>query len=532
MTRAVATVLACALVLGPLRAAEIIDTDLNARLRAAMPASQVMRLAQVLTDRFGVRPTGSAALEDAGRWAAATLEAWGLANVRLEPWEFGTPGWTNEVASLVVEPSPVASGGSPAPRRLHPRAVAWTPGTDGLVTADLVLLEPPGKAAPGELDEWFARRAHSVRGRVVLVGTPTVLPPLPETAPRRRLAADELVARYTPAPAPAPGAAREQAAPPSAEVLGPAERDAAIGALLVRHGAVARLSGARDRYGLIRVVTNVVRDPGRHVPWLVVPHEDHALLARWLAAGLRVRASLEVRNALRPEGRTAFHVVGEIPGADRAGELVMLGAHLDAHHFAQGATDNAIGVAVVMEAVRLLTAAGARPRRTIRLALWSGEEQRVAGSQAYVRAHFGSAERPAPAFDTLSAYFNLDNGTGRIRGMHVFGPPAAGEVLRDLLAPWADLGVVGATTYRNRTPPGSDHAAFSVNGLPGVWVDQDPLDYGDASWHSTVDTFERLVEDDAKQAAVVMASVVHHVANREARLPRFAPDAMPPQGSR
>jgi Zn-dependent M28 family amino/carboxypeptidase len=132
----------------------------------------------------------------------------------------------------------------------------------------------------------------------------------------------------------------------------------------------------------------------------------------------------------------------------------------------------------------------------------------------------------------LSAAFNLDNGTGRIRGMHVFGPPEAGDVLRRILAPFADLGVVGATTYRNRTPPGSDHAAFSVNGLPGVWVDQDPLDYGEASWHSSADTFERLVEDDLRQAAVVMAATVYHVAMRDALLPRFAPEHLPAPGSR
>ena len=170
---------------------------------------------------------------------------------------------------------------------------------------------------------------------------------------------------------------------------------------------------------------------------------------------------------------------------------------------------------------------GTRPRRTIRLALWSGEEQRVLGSQAYVKTHFGSAEQPLPAFDKLSAYFNLDTGTGRIRGMRVFGPPEAGEVLRQILAPFADLGVVGAGTYNHRTAPGSDHGAFSVKGLPGIYIDHDPLEYGTWTWHTNLDTYERIHEPDAKQAAIVVASAVYHLAMREERLPRFSQEQMP-----
>jgi Zn-dependent M28 family amino/carboxypeptidase len=152
----------------------------------------------------------------------------------------------------------------------------------------------------------------------------------------------------------------------------------------------------------------------------------------------------------------------------------------------------------------------------------------VLGSQEYVKKHFGSAENPQSAFDKLSAYFNLDTGTGRIRGMRVFGPPEAGEVLREMLAPLADLGVVGASVYSNRTAPGSDHAAFSVNGLPGVYIDQDPLEYGEFTWHTNLDTYERIVEEDARQAAIVIATVVWQTAMREEKLPRFAPDKMPP----
>lgn len=507
--------------------AEPVHEDVNRRLREAAASSQVIGLARAITDRFPHRLTGTPMLEDAGRWAADRLRAWGLEQVRLEPWAFDAPGWTSDaIAVRLVAPVavPVAAA-----------AVAWTPGTPGPVKAPVVLIDPPAPATRDDLERWFAGRATSLRGRIVVVGTPAPLPPLPPLpteAPRWRLAEEDLRKRYAPRPAGVAQPAMAAAPPSSPETLSVADRDAAISELLKRHGAVARVTGGRDRYGLLRAVANVVRDVGRHVPWIAIPREEHGRIARLIEVGAAVEMRMEVTNRLWPSGRTAYHVVADLPGTDRAGEVVLLGAHLDAHPLAQGATDNAAGVAVMMEAVRLLRAVEARPRRTVRLVLWSGEEQRVAGSLAWVRTHLGSAEDPGPAFGTLSAAFNLDNGSGRIRGMHVFGPPEAGEVLRQILAPFADLGVVGATTYRNRTPPGSDHAAFSVNGLPGVWVDQDPLDYGEASWHSSADTFERLVEDDLRQAAVVMAAAVYHVAMRDAPLPRFAPSEMPAPGSR
>jgi Zn-dependent M28 family amino/carboxypeptidase len=182
----------------------------------------------------------------------------------------------------------------------------------------------------------------------------------------------------------------------------------------------------------------------------------------------------------------------------------------------------------MIEAVRILSALKLKPRRTIRIGLWSGEEQHVLGSQAYVREHFGTAESPKADFSKLSAYFNLDTGTGRIRGMRVFGPDEAGRVLRQIIAPFSDIGVVGAGTYNNRTSPGSDHAAFSVNGLPGVYIDQDPFDYGEFTWHTNLDTYERVFEPDARQAAIVIASAVYHLAIRDELLPRFTRDQMPP----
>jgi Zn-dependent M28 family amino/carboxypeptidase len=310
--------------------------------------------------------------------------------------------------------------------------------------------------------------------------------------------------------------------------LTPLEVNDSVDRFLKENRALLRVYDAREPHGVVRAVVNRTRDVTQFLPTVILRNEDYGRVARVLASGAKVKLEFNVVNRLFPEGRTQFNAVAEIPGTDKRDELVMLGAHIDAHHLATGATDNAVGCAIMIEAVRILRALNAKPRRTVRIGLWSGEEQRVLGSQAYVREHFGSAENPKKDFDKLSAYFNLDTGTGRIRGMRPFGPPATGEVLRQITAPFADLGIAGAATYSNRTAPGSDHAAFSVNGLPGVYVDQDPLRYGEFTWHTSLDTFERIHEPDAKQAAIVIASAVYHLAMREEKLPRFTKENMPP----
>ena len=184
----------------------------------------------------------------------------------------------------------------------------------------------------------------------------------------------------------------------------------------------------------------------------------------------------------------------------------MLGGHLDSWHAATGATDNAIGCAVVMEAARILKAIGVKPRRTIRVALWSGEEQGLRGSRAYVREQFGTFEEPKPAFARFGGYVNMDSGTGRPRFMSVFGPPAAADVLRDALAPFKDLGVLGANTIARRQGFSSDYGAFGEAGLPGIQVVQDPIEYNSDTWHTNLDTYERIVEEDAIKSAIVTAA--------------------------
>ena len=247
---------------------------------------------------------------------------------------------------------------------------------------------------------------------------------------------------------------------------------------LVSAGALARVNDAGRDHGQIRAFNNRTFDVTKAVPTLVMRNEDYGRISRLLGDGLDVQLELNIVNRTYPEGKTQYNVIAEIPGTDKAQEVVMLGGHLDSWHAATGATDNAIGCAVMMEAIRILQAIGVKPRRTIRLALWSGEEQGLLGSQAYVKEHFGTAENPKPEYANFAGYFNIDSGTGRARGMTVFGPADAAAIVRQAVAPFADNGVAGATSSRSRRRGGSDHTSFNEAGLPGIGVGQDPIEYG------------------------------------------------------
>jgi Zn-dependent M28 family amino/carboxypeptidase len=235
---------------------------------------------------------------------------------------------------------------------------------------------------------------------------------------------------------------------------------------------------------------------------------------------------IEIINTISDE-QTSFNAIAEIPGTDKKDQIVMMGAHIDSWHAGTGATDNATGVAVMMEAARVLQKLGAKPRRTIRVALWGGEEQGLLGSKAYVRDHFGTFEEPKPEFSNLVAYFNIDSGTGRVRGASVFGPPEAAAVLGRILKPFEDLGVMGANSVQNRNHGGTDSTSFSWAGLPGINLSQDPIEYNTHTWHTDLDTYEAVLEGDLKQSAIVAASAVYHLAMREEMLPRFTAETMP-----
>ena len=296
---------------------------------------------------------------------------------------------------------------------------------------------------------------------------------------------------------------------------------------LIDNGVPVRINDAAMDLGLIRAFQNANYDVSKRTPTVMMRNEDYGRIWRLLDDGRPVELEFDIVNHTYPEGRTNYNTIAEIPGSDKADEVVMLGGHLDSWHAATGATDNAIGCAVMMEAVRILTALNVKPRRTIRIALWSGEEQGLLGSAAYVKEHFGTFEDPKPEFAKFAGYFNIDEGTGRARGLTVFGPPAAADVLRDAIAPFKDLGVLGVASTRARQRAGSDYSTFNVAGLPGIKVEQDPIQYRNYTWHTNLDTYERVVEEDVIKSAIVVASAVYNLAMRDELLPRFTKDQMP-----
>ncbi|MGE3959187.1 MAG: M20/M25/M40 family metallo-hydrolase [Vicinamibacterales bacterium] len=498
------------------------DADVTWKIRReASEHSQIMRTLHMLTDVYGPRLTGSPNLKAAQDWVVTQATSWGLKDAHLEPWEFGHDGWSNERVAVHVV--------APVKDSLVAEALAWTPGTSGAITAQVVQVSLPTRRTKDEVTAFFDRTRPMVKGRMVMVGDPQVVPVTIQPAPKRR-EDNDLRAQYAaPAPAQAPARTPAPAAPPAADpnLLTAAQFAEQFDAFLVSAGAVARINDAGREHGQIRAFNNRTFDVSRAVPTVVMRNEDYGRLSRLLADGRAVELEMSVVNRTHPEGRTQYNVVAEIPGTDRASEVVMLGGHLDSWHAATGATDNAIGCATMLEAIRILQAIGVKPRRTIRVALWSGEEQGLLGSQAYVKAHFGSFEDPKPEYANFAGYFNIDSGTGRARGMTVFGPSEAASVLRDVLLPFADNGVMGAASTRSRARGGSDHTSFNEAGLPGIGVQQDPIEYGLATWHTNLDTYERVIEDDARKSAMVIAAAVYHLAMRDAQLPRFDGERMP-----
>jgi hypothetical protein len=293
--------------------------------------------------------------------------------------------------------------------------------------------------------------------------------------PQKRRPDDQVRQQFDPNNPNAGRFGRGQAATPDPSRLTANEVTALTDAWLKENGAVLRVNDAAMAHGMIRAFQNRTYDPEKVVPTVVLRNEDYSRIERLLADGEDVRLQFDLVNRDYPAGKTTYNVVAEIPGTDKASEVVMLGGHLDSWHAATGATDNAVGSAMMMEAARLIQSLGLKPRRTIRVALWSGEEQGLLGSQAYVKQHFGSFEEPKPEFATLDCYFNIDSGTGRVRGASVFGPPAAASIVRNAFEPFADLGVAGAVASTSRTLGGTDSTSFSNAGLAGIGLTQDPI---------------------------------------------------------
>lgn len=492
--------------------------DINAKIRKEeMENSKVMRTIHYFSDVYGPRLTGSPNHKAAADWAVKEMKSWGFDNVHLEPWSFGHPGWVNERASGFVT--------EPIQDSLVFEVLSWTPGTNGVVKGQAIQLDLPERPTQDELTTYFNAIKGKIKGNMILVGEPGVVP-VDIEPPAKRISDEDVRKRLdpnTPRTFPTP---RPRPTPKEGELNGRQIAEQ-VDKLLLENGAAVRIDDAGREHGQIRAFNNRSFDVAKIVPTVILRNEDFGRIWRILADNTNVALEFDIRNRTIPEGTTSYNVIGEISGTDKKDEVIMLGGHLDSWHAATGATDNAVGCATMMEAARILKALGVKPRRTIRVALWSGEEQGLLGSQAYVKEHFGTFENPKAGYEKFGGYFNIDSGTGRARGMSVFGPPEAAKILGDALTPFSDLGVLGALITQSRGLGGSDHTSFNAAGLPGIGVFQDPIEYFTHTWHTNLDTYERIIEDDVKSSSIVIAAAVYQLAMRDALLPRFEKDKMP-----
>ena len=496
--------------------------DMLARIRKeAMERSQIMKTMHMFTDVYGPRLTGSPNHKAAAEWAVKQMTAWGLDNAHLEPWDFKHPGWLNErlTAHLI----------SPVKDPLVCEVLAWTPSTKGTVQAKALQLKLPERPSQEQLTIFLDNYKAKVRGKIVLIGKPDVIA-VNLNPPPKRMTDEQAQQRYGPNarpfafPTPSPTPTLAPGAPKPLTTRQVSEQ---VDAFLKENGAAVRVNDAGREFRQIRAFNNPTFDVNKVIPTVVMSNEDYGRISRILDDGTEVELEFNIVNRVYPEGSTSYNTIAEIRGTDKADEVIMLGGHLDSWHAATGATDNAIGCAIMMEAARILKTLGAHPRRTIRVALWSGEEQGLLGSLAYVKEHFGSFEDPKPGFEKFGGYFNIDSGTGRVRGGAVFGPPEAATIVRGILEPFKEDGVVGAVTTRSRRVGGSDNTSFNNAGMPGIGMGQDPIEYGSHTWHTNLDTYERILEDDVKKDAMVIAWSVYQLAMHDDLLPRFSKADMP-----
>ena len=482
----------------------------------AFNRSQVMTLMSYLTDVHGPRLTGSPVTRRAADYAMSQLKGWGLANVSLETFPFGR-GWTNDrFYAQVTQPVAFPVIGYPQ---------AWTPGTNGLVKSEVVYVR-----IDSEPD--FARYHGMLANKIV------VLAPMREVVPRFEPLAsrrtDSQLEQLAAAPMPVAGGggrpltrATPVTAADSARLRQfDAARDAQVIAarrmsFIAAEAVAAVLEPGRGDGGTVFTNNGQSRDPKTPygTPLIVLAIEHYGRIVRSLEKGVPVHMELDVRNTFYDADLSSFNIVAEIPGTDPKlkDEVVMLGAHFDSWHAGTGATDNAAGSAAMLEAVRIIKAAGLRPKRTIRIALWTGEEQGLIGSRAFVRKHFGARDSLTAEAAKFSVYFNLDNGTGAIRGVFEQGNAAAGPIFQAWMKPFEDKGVKTVTLANTG---GTDHLSFDAVGLPGFQFIQDDIEYGTRTHHSNMDTYERVQAADMQLNAAVIASFVYHAANRPALFPR------------
>jgi carboxypeptidase Q len=509
------------LVAAPLAAqsTEKIDLAALAKIRdEGFNRSQVMEIASYLTDVHGSRLTGSPQARAAGEWTLATLKSWGVSNPRFESWGPFGRGWSNERFTARVT--------APTSYPLIAYPAAWSSGTNGAVSGQVAIVRIDSATD-------FAKYRGTLKGKWVMQAPEIVVPAKFDALGRRWTDAqlDSLAAL-----------------PPQAQQGGPggpggpnAARQRALQELNRQRTEFLRGEGiagilqpgtGRNDYGAVLASGggNRAADAVPTPPVVIVATEQYGRIARTMAKGVAVTVEIDADNRFHSADLNSFNILAEIPGSDRnlRDEVVMLGAHFDSWHTGTGATDNASGSSVMLEALRILKASGLPMRRTVRLALWTGEEQGLLGSRAYVRETFGYRDSTGlhakPAYERFSAYYNMDNGTGAYRGVWAQGNAEVRPIFEAWMAPLRDLGM-RVTSIRNTGS--TDHVAFDGAGLPGFQFIQDPIEYSTRTHHSNQDLYDRLQPDDLKKNAVITAWFVYQTANRDQKLPR-KPAALTP----
>ncbi len=507
-------------------AEEIIDQDVIAKIREeGFQRSQVMDIAFEMTDVLGPRLTGSRDMRRAQEWATARMTSFGLTNVVTEPFGPTVASWDNDYTSIhLIEPDYQPLIGYP---------YAFTPGTNGKLRKEVKLAII---RRPGDFDQYRGKLA----GAIVLSGPPVELPPRFE-ADASRFTDEELVNKAASTLASpfgvgqtgmvwderlmsfieAEDAERVDPLSPTREQMEAFTQE--IEAFYKAEGVAVVVDPAPGRDGTVFVTGR----PGSRfdrsyasaeeaLPRIALAAEHYNRLYRLVKKGHPVRLEVEIVNALE-DGAVAKNVLGEIRGTNLADEIVMVGGHFDSWHAGTGATDDAAGCVVVLEALRILKAIGVKPRRTIRAALWSWEEGGKTGSRSYVTEHFGSATSATRAHGKLSVYFNQDNGTGQYRGVYLSGNEQARSIFSAWMQPFSDLKM---TTLTSDSSFGVDAVGFDMAGLPAFQFIQDPLDYDTRTHHSNMDVYDRLVPEDLRKNAVILASFLYHAAMRDEPFPR------------
>ncbi len=490
-------------------AQEKVDLSVVNRIRAeAFENSKVMDHVFNLTEVYGPRLSDSPAYMKAGEWAVKTLKGWGLEDAKLETWgKFGRSWSYSRVAVHMLEPYQTSLIAAP---------LAWSPATEGPANGEVIV----ARITTMEEAEKFKGK---LKGKFIIMEPERELSLHMEGDARRYTDADLAQLSLAPEPGVSPYARmrRQGQGQPFRSLAEARQARAKITQFLKDEGVLGVISpGFRGDDGTIFTSPAGGRDADTPIPPLsvAVAAEQYNQIARLLEKKVPVRLEVDLKAQFH-ENMDGVNVVANLPGGKKKDEIVLIGAHLDSWQSAPGATDDAAGCAVMMEAVRILTALNLKLDRTVRIGLWDAEEQGLIGSREYVKAHFADRETmaPKPEYAKLSGYFNLDNGAGKIRGVYMQGNDMMRPVFEAWLAPFKDL---GASTLTIRNTGGTDHLSFDAVGLPGFQFIQDPLDYMTRTHHSNMDTYDRLPKSDLMQASAIVASFVYNAANRPEMLPR------------